>query len=105
VAEPDIEFELARAREARAAGHEGRVRVGARRAAGRAIRAYYRRRDGLRWSGDALTQLKRLQTDEAVPGSVRQAAARLTTVVDLDHHLPFAQDPLEDARTIIDGLA
>ncbi len=96
-----IEQELARARQARVEGKEGRARVCARRAAGLAIRAYYQRREGRQWGGDALTQLKRLQDDRVVPEGVRAAAARLTTKVDFDHRLPFAADPLEDAQGII----
>jgi len=97
----DIEQELARARQARVEGNEGRARVCARRAAGLAIRAYDQRREGKQWDGDALTQLKRLQNDRAAPEGVRAAAARLTTKVDFDHRLPFAEDPVEDARGII----
>lgn len=103
----DIEGELAQAQLAREQGNEGQARVCARRAAGLAIRAYYQRRDGgdasiAHWGGDAMTQLKRLQADEAVPESVRQAAMRLTTKVDLDHKLPFEDDLVEDARGIIE---
>lgn len=97
----EVEAELEAARRARAAGNEGRARVCARRAAGRAIRDYYRRMEGPGWGGDALKQLERLKTDGAVPEPVRQAAARLTMVVDFDHRLPFPEDPLDDARRLI----
>jgi HEPN domain-containing protein len=101
VDEARLERELARAEQARAAGQIGQARVCARRAAGLAIRAYYRRREGVGWGGDALTQLRRLQRDAAVPEPVRAAAARLTTKVNFDHSLPFTEDPIEDARGII----
>ncbi len=52
-----------------------------------------------------MTQLKCLQADESVPESVRQAAVRLATKVDLEHKLPFKEDPLEDVRGIITALA
>lgn len=96
-----IEAELKRALQAQAEGKAGRARVCARRAAGLVIRAYYQRRDGAGWGGDALTQLARLQQDEAVPAAIRAAAARLTTTVDFDHQLPFDDDPVKDARGII----
>lgn len=100
-----IERELQHALAAQAQGNDGEARVCARRAAGWAIRAYYQRRDDpvgrLQWGGDAMTQLKRLQNDAAVPESVRAAAARLTTKVDFDHKLPFEEDAVEDARGII----
>jgi hypothetical protein len=96
-----IERELAQAQRARAAGNEGRARVCARRAAGWAIRAWYQRRGDARWRGDALTQLKRLQADEAAPQPIRAAAERLTATVDFDHALPFEADALEDACLIL----
>lgn len=101
---PSVEAEWALARRARAAGNEGRARVCARRAAGLAIRAAYRRGAGPGWGGDALAQLRRLQGDAAAPEGARQAAARLITTVDFDHNLPFDEDPLEDARLIINYL-
>jgi hypothetical protein len=97
-----FEVELTRAVQAQLEGNPGKARVCARRAAGWAIRAYYQRIDGPHWGGDAMTQLKRLQNDAAVPEPVRAAAARLTTKVDFDHRLPFADDPVEDARGIIE---
>jgi len=97
----DVETELAQAQKAREAGNEGQARVCARRAAGIAIREWYKRRWGSAWQGDALKQLQRLQADVLVPENVRAAAQRLTTKVDLDHKLPFEDDPIEDARGII----
>lgn len=99
------EAELERAWAARRAGNEGRARVCARRAAGWALRAWYQRQAGPAWGGDALAQLKRVQQDAAVPAPVRAMAGRLTTVVDHRHQLPFPEDPLADARDILDFAA
>ena len=96
-----IDHELAAAREAQAAQNPGRARVCARRAAGWAVRAWYQAREGSGWGGDAMKQLTRLRADAGVPEAVRQAATRLLTKVDLDHTLPFDDDPVEDARRII----
>lgn len=101
----DIETELAQARQARQSGNAGQTRVCARRAAGIAIREWYRRRGESAWGGDALKQLKRLQTEATAPEAVRKAAERLTTKVDFDHKVPFEDDPIEDARKIIAFLA
>jgi HEPN domain-containing protein len=101
----EAEQELERAHEARRAGKEGRARVCARRAAGLAIRAYYQKRDGAGWGGDAMRQLSRLRTDKVMPETIRRAAERLTSVVDFDHRLPFAEDVLDDAGRIIAFLA
>lgn len=97
----DIEAELARAVEAQRTGNPGRARVCARRAAGWAIRAWYRRQGGSGWGGDAMQQLQRLQAEDSVPEAVREAAKRLMTKVDFDHSLPFDADPIDDARSII----
>jgi hypothetical protein len=93
--------ELAAGLAAQKAGNHGRARVCARRAAGWAVRAWYEQREGPGWGGDALRQLRRLEREPAAPGVVREAAARLTTKVDLEHKLPFDDDPLEDARQIV----
>jgi len=97
-----VEKELAQAHKARAMGNEGQARVCARRAAGIAIRAWYQRRAASGWQGDAMKQLQRLQDDALVPEKVREAARRLTAVVGLEHQLPFGDDPIEDARGIIE---
>jgi len=97
-----VEKELAQAHKARAMGNEGQARVCARRAAGIAIREWYKRRAEAGWHGDAMKQLQRLQADMLAPEEVRAAARRLTTVVSLDHRLPFADDPIEDAQGIIE---
>jgi len=96
-----IEAEMRAAEAAWGAGNPGRARVCARRAAGLAIRAWYQRREGAGWGGDAMKQLVRLRADPAAPGPVRQAAARLTTQVDRQHQLPFDERPIEDARRIV----
>jgi hypothetical protein len=100
-----VEKELAQAHALRAAGNEGRARVCARRAAGIALREWYKRRLGSGWHGDAVKQLQRLQADAFAPGKVREAARRLTTRVDFDHTLPFEDDPLEDARGSVEFVS
>lgn len=98
---PRIAEELNAARLAQQSANPGRARVCARRAAGWAVRAWYQAQDGPGWTGDALKQLRRLSGDAAAPAPVRQAAERLLTKVDLDHKLPFEDDPVEDAARII----
>jgi len=49
-----------------------------------------------------LKQLNRLRADPEVPEALRAAAGRLCTRVDHDHQLPFDDDPLEDARAIVE---
>ena len=90
-----ITQELEQARRAQAAGNAGKARVCARRAAGWTLRAI----SGL--TGDAIKQLKWLRDNPSAPEAVRAAAMRLTTKVGHDHALPFPDDPLVDAQTII----
>ncbi len=97
-----IQSELEQARMAQQSGNIGKARVRARRAAGRAICAWYERRLEIGWRGDALKQLHHLRSDGLAPEPVREAARRLMTKVDFDHRLPFDDDPLEDARAIIE---
>ncbi len=52
-----------------------------------------------------MKQLQRLQADRLGPEEVRTAARRLTTRVDFDHTLPFEDDPLEDARGIVEFVS
>ncbi len=105
----EIELELRRAQTARAEGIPGKVRVCARRAAGAAIRGWLGRQpkppEG--WlKGGAVVQHLRLMKDNArLPEPVRAAAGRLATNVQPDHAMPFANDPVEDARIIIEYLA
>ena len=102
----DIEAELTYAQAAMQAGNIGQARVCARRAAGMAVREWYRRRkgkgDSAYWGGDALKQLQRLEADGLALERIRTAARRLTTKVDFDHNLPFDTNPIEDARLIIE---
>ncbi len=95
------EYELAWA--ARRAGNEGRARVCARRAAGWAVRLSTDGRSPGRVSGNVLRRLEAFSRDPEAAIELRQAAARLTTRLSPDHQLPHLQDPLEDARLIIEA--
>lgn len=74
-------------------------------AAGLALHEWYRRRLGSDWQADAMKQLRRLQAKALAPENVREAARQLTTRVDFDHTLPFADDLIEDARQVIEYVA
>ena len=100
-----IEAELAYAAQARAHGKEGRARVCARRAAGWAVGAYRSRAQGAADSGGAaLSHLRWLGSQADLPSVLQQAASRLTEQVGVDHRLPHAEDPLQDARSIVEAL-
>lgn len=98
--EARIEAELAYAEAARERGKEGRARVCARRAASWAIAAHY---EGMP-RGSAVSRLKWLEANVDAPPQVRAAAGRLTRQITEDHELPHPEDPLKDARMIVDTL-
>jgi hypothetical protein len=100
-----IEAELAYAAQARARGKEGRARVCARRAAGWAVGAYRNRTQGAADSERAaLSHLRWLRSQADLPRSLQQAASRLTDQVGEDHRLPHGEDPLQDARSIVEAF-
>lgn len=53
---------------------------------------------------NAYEQLRMLEQDVTLEPSLRVAAKRLTTRITPDHRLPFPEDPLEDARRIVEIL-
>jgi hypothetical protein len=99
-----IEAEMLAARQARAAGKEGRARVCARRAAGHAIRGY---REAIGLTGpdhSAYFLLHWIASLADVDHALRASAERLAARVTPDHVLPHPQDPLADANLLIEGL-
>ncbi len=104
-AKQKIEEELSRAADARANGLEGRARVGARRAAGAAVREYLRLREGGEAvTGTAYDLLAALQDLPAVPEQARKSAALLLERVDENYALPPEIDLLAEARRLADSL-
>ncbi|NIM93971.1 MAG: hypothetical protein GTO18_09705 [Anaerolineales bacterium] len=99
-----IDAEMADALESRSSGNEGRARVCARRAAGLAI-GYYREQCGeTQLTDNALHLLSWFVDLQEIPEELRQASQRLTVHVTPSHQLPHTEDPLEDARTIIEAI-
>lgn len=95
-----LQREFATARDAVRKGNEGMARVCARRAAGAAI-SYWIRENGKRdWAVDAMSQLRRVGDEPAMPAEVRAAATRLAARV-TPHATSRTTDPLNDCRVII----
>ena len=99
-----IELELAAARAAAEAGNDGKVRVCARRAAGKALSWYLSRHHHPDWGTDAVRQLLHAAEDQDFPQEARVAAQRLTTKISDRFKYPFSTDPIEDARIIIETV-
>lgn len=95
-----IAAELGQAIASRAAGNEGRARVCARRAAGFGLSLSR----GGSSRPNAYDLLRQAADDRALPDPIRQAAARLSVRVTQAHRLPHAEDPLADARLILQAL-
>jgi len=99
-----IEDELRAAERARGEGEEGKARVHARRAAGWAAADYFHRVVGASQPNGATECLRWFATRSELPADLREAARRLTVHVTADHVLPHPEDPLVDARLIVDNL-
>ena len=99
-----IEQELAVAEAAWKAANEGKARVCARRAVGLATD----RRVGSS-SCPAMARLmehlRQIQQDASFPLPIRQAAERLGTKVTKRDSAPFTEDPVSDARLIVEHLS
>ncbi|TFH34007.1 MAG: hypothetical protein E4G99_10365 [Anaerolineales bacterium] len=99
-----INEELANARLSRQNGNRGRTRVCARRAAGWAVGWYVESNRLAETHANALEHLRWLETYPPAGDDVREAATRLVTKLDPDGNPAFEQDPIEDARLIIQEL-
>jgi hypothetical protein len=99
-----IAAELQLAEHARVEGNEGRARVCARRAAGIAIRVYFRANGISISSPNAYTLINQLQGMEHFPMPIRQSAARLSMRVDENFQLPEKVDLLSEARLLVELL-
>lgn len=100
-----IEQELHHARRSRDEGNEGRARVCARRAAGWAVESIYQDdHEQALPESNAYRFLVWLQAQGRFPTHIRQAAERLTTRVDEQFNLPFDEDPIEDAESIVEWV-
>lgn len=100
----EVEREMSLAETAREQGREGRARVCARRAAGQAIASFQQRKTGIQPQANYYRLLCWFQEVEGIPEALKQAAARLTTRVTQEYTLPHPDDPLQDARMLIEAL-
>jgi hypothetical protein len=98
----EIDIEIEEAQASRRGGNEGRARVSARRAAGKAIFAMRRHVLGSKENRfGAITMLRWFQDFKGTTKELQKAAERLTVHVNTEHDLPHDQDPIQDALMII----
>lgn len=100
-AQSQIQKEFGTAAGARRQGNEGMVRVCVRRAAGIAV-GFWLQAHRVPHSGpDAMSRLRAIVTDDALPPEIRAAAERLTTKITDQFNSPFSEDPVEDGKLIV----
>lgn len=96
--------EINRAHEVRARDNEGQARVCARRAAGIALREYFKRRDIQVASPSAYDLLNILLEMDDLPADLRQSAGYLTLRVNEQFKLPVDVDLVKEAQTLSERL-
>lgn len=100
----EIENEIAGARYAQSLGNEGRARVCARRAAGKALAWFAAKFPRPAWGPDAMTMLKKCKDDPSFSADARDSAARLCERISADFIYPSGTDPVRDAIVIVDEV-
>lgn len=101
ITQSGIDQELFCADNARLMGNEGKARVCARRAAGIAVRAYFKASGEIFNDPSAFAVLTRLSQMESTPETIKDTISRLLTRVTPDYTLPIEADLIADARALI----
>lgn len=104
IVKQQIEQEFARGDAARRDGLESRARVCARRAAGMAVREYYRFCGQPVQVSSAYDLLLMLCNDLEIGAEMKQVAQRLLERVAVDFTLPSGADLLLEARWLVSQL-
>jgi hypothetical protein len=99
-----VEAEIADAQMSRSGGNEGRARVCARRAAGLAISTYYEKCLDQSPPASAYVLLQWYSEQEEISKDLREAARRLTVRVTPEYELPHDEDPIEDAKSLVQHI-
>ena len=101
---PELEQELALARDARIGGNEGRARVCARRAVGIAARLYLEAHGIRVGSASVLDVLDRLIEEPSVDDETRRLVRLFALRVDTGFRLPVGVDLIAEAVTLCGRL-
>ena len=99
-----IELEFERAAQARSNGNEGQARVCARRAAGIALRDYFKRHGISPPSISAYDLLIFIKEDPLLPPDLKRVADHLTLRVTEEFNLPVDADLVVEARSLCEWL-
>jgi hypothetical protein len=82
-------------------GNIGKARVCARRACMFAINYWLHKNQNYNWGKTAINFLENVRDENALPENVRFSAKRLTERVDKNFATSNSENPLEDAKIII----
>lgn len=82
-------------------GNIGKARVCARRACFAVIDFWLKDHKEFKWGNNAMRVLESLKNQTSFPSEVREAAKRLTAKVDQSFSTGFVEDPIDDAKIII----
>jgi hypothetical protein len=82
-------------------GNVGKARVCARRACFAIIDFWLKDHSEHNWGNNAMSVLESLKDQVSFPFEVREAAKRLTSKVDQSFSTRFAENPIDDAKIII----
>lgn len=105
ITQSGIDQELFCADNARLMGNEGKARVCARRAAGIAVRAYFKASGEIFNDPSAYAVLTRLSQMKSTPEAIKGIISRLLTRVAPNYSLPIEADLIADARALINWAA
>lgn len=94
--------ELELAEQALRIGNIGKVRVCARRACSYILSYWCEINKEYQWGKNAVKLLEGVRDEIKIPEHIRNAAHRLTAKVNQNFNTGYDENPIEDAKTIID---
>lgn len=100
-----VEHEMLSAREAQQANHDGRSRVSARRAAGYAVKEYFRLCDPSESTDNIYHLLHRFSEYPGLPDDILTIARHLCQRVDENHSLPGEINLISETELLISYLS
>lgn len=83
-------------------GNQGKARVCARRACAAIIDFWLKDHKEFKWGNHAIGFLEGIRDENSLPENIRRAAERLTAKVDKNFSTGYNENPLDDAKLIIE---
>lgn len=95
------EVELRNGIESLNIGNFGKARVCARRACFAIIDFWLKDHKEFKWGNNAISIQESVKDETSFPNEIRDTAKRLTTKVDQNFSTGFNENPIDDAKTIV----